>query len=111
MNRPWWCQDPTCQTVNRTPHADDPNAYALSGFCAGLLAAPLRTERHGYVHVNDAHLCFRSAVRGVVMLEVNEVDLQNVCRAAMHTMVAMDPAVQFSGRWYTGRDAGWEPPR
>jgi hypothetical protein len=103
--RPWWCQDPTCTPVNNTPHANDPARYDLSGFCAGCLAAPVVFERHGYQHSNDMHLCFRSAVRGVVMLETDTADMENVARAALHTLAAREPERGFSLRWLTGRDA------
>jgi hypothetical protein len=102
--RPWWCQDPTCTPINNTPHAHDPARYDLSGFCAGCLAAPITFERHGYQHNNDMHLCFRSAVRGVVMLETDTADMENVARAALHTLAAREPERGFSLRWLTGRD-------
>lgn len=102
-NRPWWCQDPTCQPVCATPHADDANRYELSGFCSGLMVGPRVIQRHGYQHANDMHLCFRSALRGVVMLEVNTTDMENVSRAAMRAMVAKDPERPINLRWFTGR--------
>ena len=108
--RPWWCQDPSC-----TPASSDAGAHLgsfgehpeYSGFCCGLVPQPITFERHGLEHSNDGHLCFRSAVRGVVMLEVNEGDLDAICRVSMRGILARDPARQFNGHWYTGRDSGW----
>jgi hypothetical protein len=108
--RPWWCQDPSC-----TPDCSDTGAQQgsfaehpeMSGFCSGRVPAPITFERHGLTHHNDGHLCFRSAVRGVVMLEVNEGDLDAVMRVAVRSILGRKPDRQFNGRWYTGRDEGW----
>lgn len=101
--RPWWCQDPTCTPVSNTPHADKRAAYAVSGFCSGLLPEVRLRDIQGQRHCNDMHLCFRSALRGVVMLEVNATDVQNVARCAFRALIAKDPAERINVRWYTGR--------
>lgn len=108
--RPWWCQDPSC-----TPAASDTGAQlgsfdarpGYSGFCCGTVPQALTFTRHGQRHDNDGHLCFRSAIRGVVMLEVNEGDLDSVMRVAARGILARDARREFSGHWYTGRESGW----
>jgi hypothetical protein len=110
MKRPWWCQDPTC-----TPDSADVGARIgsfdkapeESGFCCGRVAEPMELTRHGRTHVNDGHFCFRSAVRGVTMLEINSGDLDIISRTAVRSLVARDPTRHFNGRWYTGREEGW----
>ncbi len=110
--RPWWCQDPTC-----TPVSSDTGAQLgsfdghpeYSGFCAGLVPEPITFDRLGEHHSNDGHLCFRSAIRGVVMLEVNEGDLDAVTRVSMRAILARQPERSFNGPWYTGRASGWVP--
>jgi hypothetical protein len=103
VQRPWWCQDPTCSPVSNTPNVEDADRYDLSGFCSGLLPGPRTLQRHGYQHTNDMHLCFRSALRGVVMLEVNATDMENVARVAMRALVAEAPERPINLRWFTGR--------
>lgn len=94
MTRPAWCQDPDCNPV-------EPDVGALqwsfdtnpkeSGFCCGLLPEPVVYERHGLRHENDAHFCFRSSGRGVVMMEVNAGDLRIMTRCTMRTLIAANP--------------------
>lgn len=99
--RPWWCQDPTCTPDAMTPNAASDNP-GHSGWCCGRVPAPLETVRHGERHVNDGHFCFRSPVRGVVMLEINEPDLDLIARVALRSLVKRG-AQGFNWRWYTGR--------
>jgi len=100
--RPSWCQDQECRSVAADPGAQIGGPEA-SGFCCGLVPEPLVVERKGYRHENDGHLCFRSALRGVVMLEVNGTDLENVASCALRGLVARDPGRSFGWRWFTGR--------
>jgi hypothetical protein len=103
MDRPSWCQDPTCQPISPDVGARS-NDPAISGFCTGCLPEPIVTERHGFRHVNNCHFCFRSAIRGVVMLEVNNTDLEIISRTAIRGLVHLDPERDFNWRWFTGRD-------
>lgn len=63
VQRPSWCQDPTC-----TPDVNSPGVQiggpGDSAWCIGQVPEPLVTERHGVEHRNDGHVCFRSPVRG-----------------------------------------------
>lgn len=103
--RPWWCQDPTCQPdANHLPRGEPREAYG--GFCVGRVPEPIEITRHGYAHVNDGHFCVRTPVRGVVMLEVCEGDLEIIARDALRGLVARDPDREFYWPWFThrGRD-------
>jgi hypothetical protein len=102
--RPWWCQDPTC-----TPDCADVGAQIgsfedhpeYSGFCSGQTTEPMINDRHGQHHVNDGHVCFRSAMRGVVMLNVNEGDLHILAKVALRSLRARGQE-EFNLRWYVG---------
>lgn len=100
--RPAWCQDPSC-----TPDANTPGVQiggpGDSAFCCGQVPDDIITERHGVTHRNDGHFCFRSPVRGVVMLEINQRDLENVARLALRGIVAREPEYDFNWRWFTGK--------
>lgn len=102
--KPWWCQDPTCRPVTNTPGCHRPDAPGQSGFCAGRMAAPVETIRHGERHLNDGHFCFRSPVRGVVMLEINAADCDNIARCALRLAVEYEPERPINLRWYTARE-------
>lgn len=98
--RPWWCQDPSCTPDANTPNATSDNP-GDSGWCCGRVPAPLEVTRHGVTHTNDGHFCFRSPVRGVVMLEIREGDLDLLARVALRALVARG-ATSFNWPWYTG---------
>lgn len=103
--RPPWCQDRQCVPDANTPSCQPPlsEQHGHSGFCVGRVTTPLITTRGDVEHVNDGHFCFRSPVRGVVMLEINEDDLDLVARITMHSLAAREPNRKFNLRWYTGR--------
>ncbi|MGH2355792.1 MAG: hypothetical protein ACRDJN_29640, partial [Chloroflexota bacterium] len=98
-SRPRWCPDPTCRPLSTTPgcHTEQ---LGISGFCVGRCSERV-TERHGVRHVNDAHLCFASPVRGVTMLELNQTDFDLLARLALHALVDYEPERPFNSRWYT----------
>ncbi len=101
--RPWWCQDHDCRSdfMDRGAESSD---QGQTGFCCGRTTQPLTVIRKGQEHINDGHLCFRSSVRGVVMLEVNEGDLQIMARTCLHGLYKRDSSRGFSFRWFTGQE-------
>lgn len=98
--RPDWCQDPTCTPDYNTPGVQI-GGPGDSAWCVGRVPLPLVTERHGVEHCNDGHWCFRSPVRGVVMLEINEGDLDLIARTSLRGLVKRGRQV-FNWRWFTG---------
>lgn len=96
--RPEWCQDPSCTPDARTQD-ERPGG---SGFCCGRTAEPMISERQGIRHQNDGHFCVKSP-RGVVMLEVCEVDLDVIARTSLRGLVARGRRM-FSALWFTGLD-------
>lgn len=102
VQRPLWCQDPTCTPDVNSPGVQTGNP-GDSAWCVGQLPQEVVTIRHGVEHRNDGHVCFRSPVRGVVMLETNETDLELLARVALRGLVARGRRV-FNWRWFTGLD-------
>lgn len=100
--RPWWCQDHSCHSDFMDWGAQLAD-QGQTGFCCGRTEQPLIVDRKGHKHVNDGHLCFRSSVRGVVMLEVNEMDLMIMARTCMHGLNERDPSRGFNLQWFTGQ--------
>lgn len=99
--RPWWCQDQTCVP----DHASQDKRDGGSGFCVGRTAELMIVERQGIRHENDGHFCVRSP-RGVVMLEICEVDLDVIARNALRGLTARGRK-GFASSWYAGQ-ASWD---
>ena len=100
--RPWWCQDKECRPVGVTPGADVVGSE--SGCCVGRRETALTLERGGIKHVNDAHFCLRTQVRGVVMMEVNKTDFEIYAQAALHALCDYEPGREFFWPWFTDAD-------
>jgi hypothetical protein len=102
--RPWWCQDSSCQPdANHLPVDSSLPRDALGGWCTGRVPEPVTYERHGYHHVNDGHFCIRTPARGVVMLEIREGDLEIMARVILRGLVERAPERKFYWPWFTHR--------
>lgn len=72
IERPWWCQDPSCMPVHNNAQAK--NEPGFGGFCCGQIPERRVEVIHGAVHDNDGHFCIRSPRSGVTMLNVQASD-------------------------------------
>ena len=97
-DRPGWCLDASCTPAEANIDRRDGG----SAFCCGTTAEVMITERGEVRHENDGHFCVKSP-RGIVMLEINEMDLHIIARLAMRSLVERNPGTGFNSSWYTGR--------
>lgn len=102
MKRPWWCQDPDCMPDYIDAGARTSDA-AQTGWCCGRTSEKLIVIRKKVTHENDGHFCTRTAIRGVVMLEVNKIDLMIMSQVLLHSLVKREPDKPFNFPWFTGR--------